>query len=124
MPDASLLTSLFPEEVVTRALVRDVELPDGAGPMALITLDNGLDHTRPSTFGPAGLLALGVAAASGTALAASASPSTGMAGMAGMAQMMSATGSHAPTGFTNGWLDGHTVRFFYSKNFSCAAPPA
>ena len=58
MADASLLTSLFPEEVVTRALVRDVELPDGAGTMALITLDNGLDHTRPSTFGPAGLLAL------------------------------------------------------------------
>jgi 3-hydroxyacyl-CoA dehydrogenase/enoyl-CoA hydratase/carnithine racemase len=59
MPDASLLTPLFPEEVVTRALVRDVELPDGAGTMALITLDNGRDHTRPSTFGPAGLLALG-----------------------------------------------------------------
>ena len=58
MPDASLLTSLFGEEVVTRALVRDVELPDGAGTMALITLDNGRDHTRPSTFGPAGLLAL------------------------------------------------------------------
>ena len=59
MADASLLTSLFPEEVVTRALVRDVELPDGAGTMALITLDNGRDHTRPSTFGPAGLMALG-----------------------------------------------------------------
>ena len=59
MPDASLLTSLYPEEVVTRALVRDVELPDGAGTMALITLDNGRDHTRPSTFGPAGLMALG-----------------------------------------------------------------
>ena len=58
MPDASLLTSLFPEEVVTRALVRDVELPYGAGTMALITLDNGRDHTRPSTFGPAGLLSL------------------------------------------------------------------
>src|SRR4249919_2400243 len=58
MPDASLLTSLFPDEVVARALVRDVELPDGAGPMALITLDNGRDHTRPNTFGPAGLLAL------------------------------------------------------------------
>jgi len=58
MPDAPLLTSLFPEEVVTRALVRDVELPDGAGTMALITLDNGRDHTRPNTFGPAGLLAL------------------------------------------------------------------
>src|SRR6201989_284849 len=58
MPDAPLLTSLFPDEVVTRALVRDVELPDGAGLMALITLDNGRDHTRPNTFGPAGLLAL------------------------------------------------------------------
>jgi enoyl-CoA hydratase/carnithine racemase len=58
MPDESLLTALFPEEVVTRALVRDVELPGGAGTMALITLDNGHDHTRPNTFGPAGLLAL------------------------------------------------------------------
>ena len=51
--DESVITSLFPEEVVTRALVRDVELPGGVGTMALITLDNGLDHTRPSTFGPA-----------------------------------------------------------------------
>src|SRR5438046_9352548 len=58
MPDASLLTLLFPDEVVTMALVRDVELPSGAGLMALITLDNGRDHTRPSTFGPAGLLSL------------------------------------------------------------------
>src|SRR2546430_9521869 len=58
MADAPLLTSLFPEEVVTRALLRDVELPYGAGTMALITLDSGRDHTRPSTFGPAGLLSL------------------------------------------------------------------
>jgi 3-hydroxyacyl-CoA dehydrogenase/enoyl-CoA hydratase/carnithine racemase len=61
MPDLvedSVLTSLFPDEVVTRALVRDVPLPYGAGTMALITLDNGHDHTRPNTFGPAGLLAL------------------------------------------------------------------
>jgi 3-hydroxyacyl-CoA dehydrogenase/enoyl-CoA hydratase/carnithine racemase len=58
MTDTSLVTSLFPQEVVTRALVRDVELPYGAGTMALITLDNGRDHTRPNTFGPAGLLAL------------------------------------------------------------------
>jgi 3-hydroxyacyl-CoA dehydrogenase/enoyl-CoA hydratase/carnithine racemase len=50
---------MFPEEVVTRALVRDVELPYGAGTLALITLDNGHDHTRPSTFGPGGLLSLG-----------------------------------------------------------------
>jgi 3-hydroxyacyl-CoA dehydrogenase/enoyl-CoA hydratase/carnithine racemase len=58
MLDESVITSLFPEEVVTRALVRDVPLPHGAGTMALITLDNGHDHTRPNTFGPAGLLAL------------------------------------------------------------------
>jgi 3-hydroxyacyl-CoA dehydrogenase/enoyl-CoA hydratase/carnithine racemase len=56
--DDSVLTSLFPDEVATRALVRDVPLPYGAGTMALITLDNGHDHTRPNTFGPAGLLAL------------------------------------------------------------------
>src|SRR5580692_8989144 len=56
--DDSVLTSLFPDEVVTRALVRDVQLPGGAGTMALITLDNGHDHTRPNTFGPAGLIAL------------------------------------------------------------------
>ena len=51
MADESLLTSLFPGEVVTRALVRDVELPEsdqGSGTMALITLDNGRDHTRPN----------------------------------------------------------------------------
>jgi 3-hydroxyacyl-CoA dehydrogenase/enoyl-CoA hydratase/carnithine racemase len=54
----SVITSLFPDEVITRALVRDVELPYGAGTMALITLDNGHDHTRPSTFGPAGLISL------------------------------------------------------------------
>src|SRR5216684_800360 len=56
--DESLITSLFPGEVVTRALVRDVELPYGAGTMALITLDNGHDHTKPNTFGPAGLVSL------------------------------------------------------------------
>ena len=53
-----VLTQLFGGEVVTRALVRDVQLPSGAGTMALITLDNGHDHTRPNTFGPAGLAAL------------------------------------------------------------------
>jgi hypothetical protein len=48
--DSSLITGLFPGEVVTRAYVRDVELPYGAGTMALITLDNGRDHTRPNTL--------------------------------------------------------------------------
>jgi 3-hydroxyacyl-CoA dehydrogenase/enoyl-CoA hydratase/carnithine racemase len=74
MTDASPLTSLFPQEVVTRALVRDVALPGGAGTMALITLDNGHDHTRPNTFGPAGLLALRDAL---DAVAARATPEAG-----------------------------------------------
>ena len=52
-----------PEEVITNALVRDVDLtPFGfAGTLALITLDNGLDHTRPNTFGPQSLAALDAA---------------------------------------------------------------
>jgi 3-hydroxyacyl-CoA dehydrogenase/enoyl-CoA hydratase/carnithine racemase len=52
-----------PEEVVTNALVRDVDLtPFGfTGSLALITLDNGLDHTRPNTFGAQSLIALGAA---------------------------------------------------------------
>ncbi|MEV6151503.1 3-hydroxyacyl-CoA dehydrogenase NAD-binding domain-containing protein [Nonomuraea sp. NPDC052129] len=54
----SLLTERDTGEVVTKALVRDVELPGGAGTMALITLDNGFDHTKPNTFGPHGLFAL------------------------------------------------------------------
>ncbi|MEV6007204.1 3-hydroxyacyl-CoA dehydrogenase NAD-binding domain-containing protein [Streptomyces sp. NPDC051976] len=45
---------LFPGEVVTQAQVRHLELP-GAGRFALITLDNGLDHTKPTTFGPQSL---------------------------------------------------------------------
>lgn len=45
----------FPDEVVTHAYVRYAQLPGVDGPVALITLDNGHDHTRPNTFGPAGL---------------------------------------------------------------------
>jgi 3-hydroxyacyl-CoA dehydrogenase/enoyl-CoA hydratase/carnithine racemase len=45
---------LFPGEVVTSAHVRHIDLP-GAGRFALITLDNGLDHTKPTTFGPQSL---------------------------------------------------------------------
>ncbi|MEV0145683.1 MULTISPECIES: 3-hydroxyacyl-CoA dehydrogenase NAD-binding domain-containing protein [unclassified Nonomuraea] len=54
----ALLSERSTDEVVTKALVRDVELPYGAGTMALITLDNGFDHTKPNTFGPHGLFAL------------------------------------------------------------------
>jgi 3-hydroxyacyl-CoA dehydrogenase/enoyl-CoA hydratase/carnithine racemase len=44
-------------EVVTKAIVRDVDL-GAAGTLALITLDNGFDHTKPNTFGPKSLLSL------------------------------------------------------------------
>ena len=43
------------DEVVTHARVRVIDMPLDAGRMALITLDNGRDHTRPNTFGPGGL---------------------------------------------------------------------
>jgi 3-hydroxyacyl-CoA dehydrogenase/enoyl-CoA hydratase/carnithine racemase len=46
------------DEVVTHAISRDVALPEKAGTMALITLDNGHDHTKPNTFGPKGLASL------------------------------------------------------------------
>ncbi len=46
------------EERVTHALVRDVRLPGGLGTLALVTLDNGLDHTKPTTLGPRGVAEL------------------------------------------------------------------
>ena len=49
-----------PDEVVTNAILRMVSLiPFGHnGELALITLDNGADHTRPNTFGAASLQSL------------------------------------------------------------------
>ncbi|GAA4561945.1 3-hydroxyacyl-CoA dehydrogenase NAD-binding domain-containing protein [Micromonospora coerulea] len=47
-----------PNEVVTKALLRSVQVPGLDKPAALITLDNGFDHTKPNTFGPAGLTSL------------------------------------------------------------------
>ncbi|WP_059011381.1 3-hydroxyacyl-CoA dehydrogenase NAD-binding domain-containing protein [Streptomyces specialis] len=52
---------VFPDEVVTTAAVRHLELPGGAGRFALITLDNGFDHTKPTTFGPQSLTNLDAA---------------------------------------------------------------
>ena len=54
------------DEVVTHAYVRVVEVPTPGAPgrstrIALITIDNGRDHTRPSTLGPAGLAELDAA---------------------------------------------------------------
>jgi 3-hydroxyacyl-CoA dehydrogenase/enoyl-CoA hydratase/carnithine racemase len=47
-----------PNEVVTKALVRRVAVPGLGRAAALITLDNGLDHTKPNVFGPASLASL------------------------------------------------------------------
>jgi 3-hydroxyacyl-CoA dehydrogenase/enoyl-CoA hydratase/carnithine racemase len=51
----------FPDEVVTSAPVHYVDLPDGGGTAALITIDNGFDHTKPTTLGPKSLQNLGAA---------------------------------------------------------------
>ncbi len=67
IPNGPGLLSLendYPDEVVTRAIVRDADLgaaAPGAGVLALVTLDNGHDHTRPNTFGVRGLLSLNAA---------------------------------------------------------------
>lgn len=53
-----MTTSAPRPERVTHALVRDVRLPGGLGTLALVTLDNGLDHTRPTTLGPLGIAEL------------------------------------------------------------------
>jgi 3-hydroxyacyl-CoA dehydrogenase/enoyl-CoA hydratase/carnithine racemase len=56
--DFSPLLALSDDEVVTHSFVRDVSLSDGRV-LALVTLDNGRDHTRPNTLGPATLIELG-----------------------------------------------------------------
>jgi len=43
------------DEVITHSYVSDVKMPSGRT-IALITLDNGKDHTRPNTLGPHTLL--------------------------------------------------------------------
>ena len=52
------LKALSGDEVVTHSFVRDIPL-SGGRTLALITLDNGRDHTRPNTLGPVTLLELG-----------------------------------------------------------------
>ncbi|WP_066038700.1 3-hydroxyacyl-CoA dehydrogenase NAD-binding domain-containing protein [Herbiconiux solani] len=53
--DFSELEAFSADEVVTHSFVRDVPLPSGKV-LALITLDNGRDHTRPNTLGPVTLI--------------------------------------------------------------------
>jgi hypothetical protein len=67
----------------------------------------------------AAALSAGLAASAGAAFASSGSA----AGMGGMEGMSSSTSS-SHVGFTKGWYDHHTVKFFYTKNFFCRQPPA
>lgn len=71
-------------------------------------------------FALTGIMAAGLAAASGTALASSGSAGSSSGSMSGM-HMTAASARH--TGTTKGFYDGHTVTFYYSKNFRCANPP-
>ena len=49
------LKNMSDDEVVTHSYVRDIPI-SGGKTLALVTLDNGRDHTRPSTLGPLTLL--------------------------------------------------------------------
>ncbi len=62
--DFKNLAEQFPGELATHSYVQDVPLPaptgrPSPGVMALVTLDNGQDHTKPTTLGPNSLLELG-----------------------------------------------------------------
>ncbi|MFF1385349.1 3-hydroxyacyl-CoA dehydrogenase NAD-binding domain-containing protein [Arthrobacter sp. NPDC058288] len=62
--DFRKLADLFPDETVTHSYVQDIQLPAAGGKpspgtFALITLDNGLDHSKPTTLGPNTLVELG-----------------------------------------------------------------
>ncbi|QDG88026.1 3-hydroxyacyl-CoA dehydrogenase NAD-binding domain-containing protein [Pseudarthrobacter sp. NIBRBAC000502770] len=64
--DYRTLADLFPNETVTHSYVQDIALPGTSGKpspgtFALVTLDNGLDHTKPTTLGPNTLVELGTA---------------------------------------------------------------
>lgn len=56
--DFSPLEAFSADEVITHSFVQDITLLSGKT-LALITLDNGRDHTRPNTLGPLSLLELG-----------------------------------------------------------------
>ncbi|WP_045730377.1 3-hydroxyacyl-CoA dehydrogenase NAD-binding domain-containing protein [Pseudarthrobacter chlorophenolicus] len=63
--DFTDFASLFPNETVTHSYVQDIPLPAAPGKaspgtFALVTLDNGLDHSKPTTLGPNTLVELGM----------------------------------------------------------------
>lgn len=56
--DVGPLLAHAQDEVVTHSYVRYVPMPRTRGTLALVTLDNGKDHTRPNTLGPQSLVEL------------------------------------------------------------------
>jgi hypothetical protein len=66
-----------------------------------------------------GVLAAGLAAISGTAMATSTTSSASMSGM-----QTSASSGWNHVGTTKGWYNGRTVTFLYTRNFSCKEPPS
>ena len=52
------LAALVPTEIVTHSYVQDIPLP-GGDVLALVTLDNDLDHAKPTTLGPNTLIEFG-----------------------------------------------------------------
>jgi len=56
--NVDVLVAQAADEVVTHSYVRNIPLPLSKGTLALVTLDNGKDHTRPNTLGPQGLVQL------------------------------------------------------------------
>ncbi|GAA2013681.1 enoyl-CoA hydratase/isomerase family protein [Nakamurella flavida] len=60
-PTTDRTTPTARPEVVTQAHLQLVTVPGLTGRIALITLDNGLDHTRPSSLGQLGLAAFDAA---------------------------------------------------------------
>ena len=56
--DVSTLLEHSQDEVVTHSYVRHIPLTSSGVTLALITLDNGKDHTRPNTLGPHSLVEL------------------------------------------------------------------
>lgn len=55
---SEMSTDTVRAERVSHAIARDVTLPGGAGTLVLVTIDNGLDHTKPTTLGPLGIAEL------------------------------------------------------------------
>lgn len=55
--DFSAVAALMKNEIITHTLVEEVQLPSGKK-LVLLTLDNGLDHKKPTTLGPNSLLEL------------------------------------------------------------------